>query len=117
MFDELALDVGELIERGFPASTTSKKEDRTARLGWRARPELTPQAIDGDSFHVWKPQEYHKLEVIEGKIFIGGLVEEAERALAFLLRAVGLRDAVQLAPVEAWRQAVDRVMAEAGDGK
>lgn len=111
LFDDLVLDVGTLIERGFPASTTSKKEDRTTRLGWRARPELAPQAIDGESFHAWKPQEYHKLEIIEGGVFVGGLVEEAERALAFLLRAVGLRDAVRLASVEEWRRAVDIAMA------
>lgn len=112
LFDDLALDVSQLIERGFPTSTSSTKEERIARLEWRARPELAPQPIDGDSFHVWKPQEYHKLEIIEGQVFVGGLVEEAERTLAFLLRAVGLLDAVRLASVEEWHKAVDRVMAE-----
>lgn len=107
LFDDLALDVGQLIERGFAPTTSSKKEERIARLGWRARPELDPQAIDGDGFHTWKPQEYHKLEIIEGQVFVGGLVEEAERTLAFLLRAVGLRDAVRLASAEAWRRAVE----------
>lgn len=111
LFDELAFDMGALVDREFPVPTRSKG-DRVARRGRRARPELAPCTMDWEDFRAWKPREYHKLEIVAGRVTVGGLVEEAERTLAFLLRAVGLLGAIQLAPAENWRDAVHKVNVE-----
>jgi len=75
-------------------------------LGRRAQPQPEPQRLDIDRLAAWRPAEWHKLEIVEGQVYMAGTREEAERALALLLTNIGLAQAVKLAPPAHWQAAL-----------
>lgn len=120
LFPELSLDVdrvlgeeSQLTARDGPESRKNgkwkmergkgNKGEGSVQLGRRAWPQPEPQPLDIDHLSAWRPAEWHKLEIVDGQVYMGGTREEAERALALLLTNVGLTEAVELAPPARWQ--------------
>ncbi len=87
-------------------SNPSTLERCVARWGRYAVPEVEPQPITFEHYMAWTPEESTKAELFDGRVVLGGGDDSVERMLAFMLRAFGLREAVQLAPAALWRQAL-----------
>lgn len=101
-FTGFSLDIDRWVEEAqlpYRPGPTAKRE---VALGRWARPAIAPGHITGDGFFAWKPREWYKQEVVDGRVYIGGSEAETRRGLAFLLAAVGLANAVRLAPEEQW---------------
>jgi len=100
------------VDRDRPGSRESEKRKKgnkgegSVQLGRRARPQPEPQPLDIDHLSAWRPAEWHKLEIVDGQVYMAGTREEVERALALLLANVGLREAAELAPPAHWQAAL-----------
>lgn len=91
-----------------PGSRLSTLDRCIACWGRYATPEVEPQPITFEQYMAWKPLEWYKQEVVDGRVYIGGSEAETRRGLAFLLAAVGLANAVRLAPEEQWETVLHR---------
>lgn len=72
----------------------------------RPVPDLEPKPISMDQYYSFSPE---KIELIEGFLFHGPEGHEERRdMLELLLTNEGLQEAVRLAPVGLWREALRR---------
>lgn len=70
-------------------------------------PDLEARAINVEQFRAYTPE---KFELVAGYLFdTQEHAESRQRLLDLLLVNVGLIDAVRLAPVDRWREALRRV--------
>ncbi len=108
LFPNLSLSLDQAIRQEdlFRRASRGKVRESLLQLGRQARPRPEPQPLDIDRYAAWRPSEWHKLEIVDGQVYMGGTREEAERALALLLANVGLTEAARLAPAAHWQVAL-----------